>query len=184
MLFFSKKKKKKGLFSCFCLAHVHVFVLMAVYWAEYSFDSLQRRFKKTNMPHPFLHKAGKTKLKKTKREEGKKNLYCWHKIQLFGFKISDKINVLSTLKSHRMLGMNREGTHRSIIFQYIYLLLSFLLGNLFLFIKKAIYHALSKTKMHIPRLHCCFLLGFWILISDKWFRRGWIFDHSQKWQIR
>ena len=154
MLFFSQKKKK-GLFSCFSLAHVHVFVLMA----EYSFDSLQEDSKKPTCLIHFSLKLAKQNSKKQKEKKVKKTYTAGTKYS-FSALISDKINVLSTLKSHRMLGMNREGTHRSIIFQYIYLLLSFLLGNLFLFIKKAIYHALSKTKMHIPRLHCCFLLGF------------------------
>ena len=134
---------------------MHVFVLMA----EYSFDSLQEDSKKPTCLIHFSLKLAKQNSKKQKEKKVKKTYTAGTKYS-FSALISDKINVLSTLKSHRMLGMNREGTHRSIIFQYIYLLLSFLLGNLFLFIKKAIYHALSKTKMHIPRLHCCFLLGF------------------------
>ena len=80
---------------------MHVFVLMAVYWAEYSFDSLQRRLKKNQHASSISHKAGKTKLKKTKREEGKKNIYCWHKIELFGFnKGQNKCTLNSQVSSH------------------------------------------------------------------------------------
>ena len=102
---------------------MHVFVLMAVYWAEYSFDSLQRRFKKTNMPHPFLHKAGKTKLKKTKREEGKKNIYCWHKIELFGFsKGQNKCTLNSQVSSHAWHEQGGDTQiHNFPIYTYCYL---------------------------------------------------------------